>query len=338
MQPPLIVRHLALAALTWVASCAGATLPPAVAPVVERWAFTAPWDPRSTASVRAHAAELDAVVFGWLPLDTLTGAPFELYPDTIASVAPPTVRRMAIVTSFVGDRFHPTTIRGLALDSVALRRSARAIADAALRGGYRGLVLDFEGMTRPDSDATRLVVGEMSRVAHAAGVGPVIVAVPATDTASYPARYFLDVADLLLVMLYDQHWATSPPGPIAAPDWVRQSLGVRIAEHGASQLVAALPLYGYRWRPNAFAETISFDDAVRFAAEAGTSLVRDPATATLHAARTGADGWELWVSDSELLAILEYEVRTLGVSRIAYWRLGLEDRAMWPRSPLPLRP
>jgi spore germination protein YaaH len=338
VQPPSILRHLALAALTSVASCAGARLPPAEAPVVERWAFTAPWDPRSAASVRAHAAELDAVVFGWLPLDTLTGLPFELFPDTVARSAPTAVRRMAIVTSFVGDRFHPGTIRGLALDSAALRRSARAIADAALRGGYHGLVLDFEGMTRPDSDATRVVVGEVSRVAHAAGVGPVIVAVPATDTASYPARYFLDVADMLLVMLYDQHWATSPPGPIAAPDWVRQWLGVRIAERGASQLVAALPLYGYRWRPNAFAETIGFDDAVRLATEAGTSLIRDPATATLHAARAGADGWELWVSDAELLAILEYEVRTLGVSRIAYWRLGLEDGAMWPPSPVPPRP
>jgi spore germination protein YaaH len=184
-------------------------------------------------------------------------------------------------------------------------------------------------MTGADSDATRLVVGTIARSARAAGVGPVVVAVPASDTVAYPARLFDDSADLLLVMLYDQHWATSPPGAIAAPDWARRTLGMRVAERGAGRLVAALPLYGYLWRPNTFAETIGYDDARRLAAEAGTSLARDPATATLHATRPGADGWELWVSDAALVDTLQREATNLGVRRIAFWRLGLEDAAMW---------
>ena len=101
------------------------------------------------------------------------------------------------------------------------------------------------------------------------------------------------------------------------------------ADLGANRLVAALPLYGYLWRPNAIASTIGFDDARRLAAEAGTTLARDPATSTLHATRAGADGWELWVSDAELVAALQREVTTLGVSRVAFWRLGLEDAALW---------
>jgi spore germination protein YaaH len=110
-------------------------------------------------------------------------------------------------------------------------------------------------------------------------------------------------------------------------------LGIRVAERGANRLVAALPLYGYLWRPNTIASTIGFDDARRLAAEAGTSLARDPATATLHATRAGTDGWELWVSDAELVAALEREVATLGVSRLAFWRLGLEDPAIWGTVP-----
>jgi spore germination protein YaaH len=325
----LLTRCLALAALASIASCSPASLPPASNAPIERWGFTGPWDTRSAVSVRAHASALDAVVLGWIPLDTLTGAPFELYRDTVSGTTPASVRRMAMVTSFVGSAFHPATIRRLALDSSALGRSASAVADRARRGGYRGLVLDFEGMTRSDSDATRLVVRAMSLAAHAAGVGPVVVAVPAGDTAGYPARFFDGTADLLLVMLYDQHWATSPPGPIAAPDWVRRTLGMRVAEGGPNRLVAALPLYGYRWRPNSFAETVGYDDAVRFATEAATSLARDSATNSLHATHPGPDGWEIWVSDAELVSTLEREVTTLGVRRLAYWRLGLEDPALW---------
>ena len=309
------------------AACSTSALPAANTAPLERWGFTAPWDPRSAASVRSSGDDLDAIVTGWIPLDTLTGQPFTLYPDTVARGVAGR-RRMALVTSYVGSSFHPTVVRGLALDSAALRRSAADLAERARREGYRGVVLDFEGLTAADSTATRLVVGEFARALHAAGAGPVVVAVPASDTAGYPARLF-DAADALLVMLYDQHWSTSPPGPIAAPEWVRRSLGVRATEAGPSRLVAALPLYGYLWRPNTVASTIGFADARRLAAEAGTSLTRDPATMTLHATRPGADGWELWVSDAALVAALEREVSALGVRRLAYWRLGLEDPALW---------
>ena len=106
----------------------------------------------------AHGARLDAIVLGWIALDTLTGAPFAQYPDSSPRVWSPGKRRMAVVTSFVGGAFHPGVIRRLALDSAALRRSAEGVAAWARRDGYRGLVLHFEGMTAPDSDATRLQV------------------------------------------------------------------------------------------------------------------------------------------------------------------------------------
>ena len=323
----MLTTRLTVALATSIALGCG-SLPAAPAESIERWGFTAPWDPRSAASVAVHGAALDAIVTGWIPLDTISGAPFTLYRDSTSGMAA-TTRRMALVTSFVGSAFHPDVIRRLALDSAALRRSSSDVAVRARRGGYRGFVLDFEGMTGADSGATRLVVAEMARAAHAAGVAPIVVAVPASDTVGYAARLFDGSADLLLVMLYDQHWATSPPGAIASPEWARRMLGMRVAERGASRLVAALPLYGYLWRPNTFAETIGYDDARRLATEAGTSLARDPATATLRAVRPGADGWELWVSDAELVRSLEREATALGVKRIALWRLGLEDAAVW---------
>ena len=321
-------RALGCLAITVLGACSSLPIVGRSAP--ERWGFTAPWDPRSAASVRAHGAALDAVVLDWIALDSLTGLPLALYRDSLSSTLPPNARRMAIVTSFVTDRFHPELIRRLALDSVALKNSAAAIADRMQRGGYRGLVIDFEGMTGPDTALTRAVVATIASVARMRGVGPVAVALPASDTVGYPARLFESSADLLLVMLYDQHWATSPPGAIAEPAWVRRTLAMRVAESGASRMVAALPLYGYLWRPNVAATTISYDDARRLAAESGVSLERDPATSTVHAVRAVGDQWELWVSDAVLLDALQREVAALNVTRLAYWRLGLEDSGMWP--------
>jgi spore germination protein YaaH len=322
-----VLSSLGAGVLLFGAACSSLPMVGRSAP--ERWGFTAPWDPRSAASVRAHGAALDGIVLDWIPLDTLNGLPLAPYTDSLAALLPNSVRRMALVTSYLGDRFNAPLIRRLALDSAALNRSVVALSSRLQRGGYHGVVIDFEGMAGADTAATRAVVATIAAAAHSRGVGPVVIAIPASDTVGYPARLFETSADLLLVMLYDQHWATSPPGAIASPDWVRRTLALRVAESGARRVIAALPLYGYLWRTDRSAETISFLDATRLAAEAGVALERDPASATLRALRMGPDGWELWVSDAVLLGALEREVSALGVSRLAYWRLGLEDPAMW---------
>src|SRR5262245_658383 len=72
-----IVRlRVFLIAILLVAS-ACASLPPVKARP-RWWAFTAPWDQRSDSSARLHAQQLDAVVYGWIPLDSSTGQPFDL--------------------------------------------------------------------------------------------------------------------------------------------------------------------------------------------------------------------------------------------------------------------
>jgi spore germination protein YaaH len=182
-------------------------------------------------------------------------------------------------------------------------------------------------MTPRDLDQLLAFTSAVADSVRAHGVGTVVIAVPAGDTAAYPAALLLQSADLIMPMLYDQHWSDSPPGPIASPEWVTRNLGTRVAEVGAARIVAAFPLYGYRWRKTAETEVISFDDARRLTTMTNTALARDHASASLHA--TSPEGWELWVSDRVLLETLVREARQLGVRTFALWRLGLEDQAVW---------
>jgi peptidoglycan-N-acetylglucosamine deacetylase len=293
----------------------------------EVWGFTGPWDARSNASVRAHGGALDAVVSGWIGLDSTTALPIlpPPYADTVVALVgkPP---RMAIVTTWHGTRFHPTTIRTLARDARRLASAASQLARHAEAQRYAGLVLDFEEHGPADLDGLLRVVRVMRDSARAHGVRVVAMAIPALDTAAYPAGAITSVADYALVMLYDQHWSTSEPGPIASPTWVRDALAMRTREVAAAKLVAAFPLYGYRWTPGKAADPISFADAQRWAAEARVSLSRDESSGTL---RARAPGWELWTSDAALLAVHLRVARTLGVERIALWRLGQEDPGVW---------
>jgi spore germination protein YaaH len=291
------------------------------------WGFTVPWDARSSAIARTHAGQLDAAVSGWIQLDSLTGQPFAEFRDTLARARPPALRLMGIVTNAVGGRFHADPMRRLAADPTALAHAAGDVAQRLTNGGYRGVVIDLEGFVAADRSVATAVARAIADSARARGVTPIAVAVPAVDTTVFRGRDLVPSVDYLLVMLYDQHWMTSTPGPLAAPDWVRGATALRVGEVGADHVVAALPLYGYRWPVGGAAAALTFADAQRDAAAVGLQLQRDSATSTMRATSTGA--WDLWVSDAGLITALIREVRAQGVNTIALWRLGQEDPRVW---------
>lgn len=324
----LFAKRALAAALTLAgAACASAALARGPART-EFWAFTGPWDPRSATSVVRHQRQLDVVVSGWIGFDTLSAAPFLRYPDSLSARSPQT-RYMALVSSESNETFRPALVRSLAGDPVRLGAAASWIASAGSAGHYAGIVLDFEGHDAADLSALVTVVGAIADSAHAHGVSPVAIAIPATDTLAYPARAFARVTDAVLVMLYDEHWSRSAPGAIASPEWVRQWLAVRVREAGADHVVAGLPLYGYRWRPgsDSAAATVGYDEARDLATRSGTRLSRQPGLASLRA--QSAEGWEIWVPDAASLDTLVSIARASGVNRVALWRLGLEDPAVW---------
>ena len=304
------------------------------------WGFAGPWDPRSDATIRDHGASLDAVVTGWIGLDSTTGRPLlpSPYSDSVrpggkASRTGRTSQRMAIVTSWHGDRFHMKSIRALGADRRRLAQTAGAIARHAREQGYTGLVLDFEALTAADLPIQLAVVEAIADSARASGgsggggVKTIAVAVPAGDTEAYPAKPLLAIADVIIPMLYDEHWAGGEPGPVSSVGWMRRMLAARIAEAGsADRIVAGLPTYGYRWIRGKPTEEMTLAEARRIASSAGVALSRDAASGSL---RARGPGWELWVTDAVALRALLRAAEEQGVRRFALWRLGQEDPAIW---------
>jgi spore germination protein YaaH len=291
------------------------------------WGFTGPWDRRSDASIQKHGAALARVITGWIALDTTSFRPLLLYPDTIGGHPAIAGRKTALITSYFGSRFHPEIIRGLGDNPEIAASTAGSIASVVDSGDYKGVIIDFEGMTPRDLDQLVTVTRAVADSVRAHGVSTVVIAVPSGDTAAYPAALLLQSADYIMPVLYDQHWAASSAGPIAAPDWVSRNLGTRVAEVGAARIIAAFPVYGYRWRRSAETEVISYSDARRLTTMTNIPLTRDHASGTLHA--VSPEGWEIWVADRALLATLVRDARQLGVTTFALWRLGLEDPAVW---------
>jgi peptidoglycan-N-acetylglucosamine deacetylase len=292
------------------------------------WVFTAPWDPRSDAALKAGIAPEAMVVSGWWALDSLGGAPLLLYEDPVRRDTLRADTRFLLVSNYRGERFHPEAVRQLATDAVARGRVADALAATVREQGYRGVVLDLEALEPTDADALVLVSGALAAAARSAGARMVAQAVPALDTITFPARQLLEHVDRLVVMLYDLHWSGSAPGPVAERAWAREALATWVRLAGARRLVAALPTYGYRWRDSLPTEVWGWEELRAGAARSGLRPEPVPGPGGLRLRMPGNEG-EAFVADAVLVQAMARDAAALGVRTVALWRLGLEDPAVW---------
>jgi peptidoglycan-N-acetylglucosamine deacetylase len=265
------------------------------------------------------------VVTGWVALDTITLQPTPLYHDSASQ----NIQRFALITNYFRDRFRPETVRRLADNGPVLSRATDSLATLIVAAGYKGVVVDFEGLSPDDAGKLVTVIHAIATHLHARGVSPVAMTVVAADSVAYPARRLIaSGADRLVLMVYDEHWSTSPPGPIASPAWADSLISARVAEsRDASHLVVTVPVYGYEWRRTGPAVVVGADDARRLATAWHTTLIRDRTSLNLVA--HGPDSSVMWVADGTTADAITSIASRHGIHTFAIWRLGLADSTFW---------
>ena len=125
------------------------------------------------------------------------------------------------------DNFEGTAWRGAEIGGVltASNRVATLVTDLdryAVEHRSAGLVVDFEDVPAAAQPALRAFASELATRLHGHG-RRLLMALPAMD-ADYDYAFFGHVCDAVVFMNYDQHWESSPPGPIAAQNWFATNL------------------------------------------------------------------------------------------------------------------
>jgi spore germination protein YaaH len=334
---------LTLGVIAGPAACT--PLPPGVRAPTEIWGLWSP-DPSGTGVSPAVADSqhsrlpdgISAVADTWIALDSVSFRPTVLSrvseirllaekqsPSSLPSGNP---RRLSVVTSFQGRRYHPEVVRGLIESSDALAVTAGSIASVLSASAPEGVILDFQEMTADDIQTLVDVSRAIADSARSHSVKAIAMMIPAADSSGYPARILGRIADLLLVKLFPEHGVSTPAGPIVSSSWFTRRLGLRASEAGVNRIVAGVPTDGVIWDNRGGARRITYSDALRLSREANAPLVRDPASGNLHAV-SSRDGWELWVVDHELVEKLIAEGRRIGVTRFALIGLEGADPELW---------
>lgn len=215
-------------------------------------------------------------------------------------------------------------------DPVASRVAMDNLLALCEENGFDGINLDFEGVPPADRARYSGFVAQLASLLHRSGYY-LTLSVPAETadepqngwTGAYDYRALGRAADLVMVMAYDEHYAGSNAGPIAATGWVESVVHYAAGVIPSQKLLLGVPLYGYDWGTG-FAQGLSYQGYRQLAVTHGASPTAPAISYWQGGVRHQAYYEGLQAFEGKVRVAIDYSLRG-----IALWRLGLEDPRIW---------
>lgn len=297
--------------------------------------FFVNWDDASMSSLKENLDSLDMVIAEWLQLAGEDGSLRENNPDRQVEVTDyirarrPNLPIMPLVNNWNGKEWEGEKLGRMLADPSARARTIEQVVAYLERNRFAGINVDFENIARKAQPNLQRFVAELYAAVHPKGF-LLSVDVPASDPA-FNYRELARNADHLILMAYDEHWATGSPGPIASLPWFAQALKERARDIPPEKTIVAIGNYAYDWGAGQPAEERTFEEAVLTAKESEGNIRLD--SASLNSTFDYADDDDrihhVWMLDAVTAfnqVVVAGSVRPRG---FALWRLGSEDPAVW---------
>lgn len=300
-------------------------------------AFTVSDDPMAVASLERHVAEIDVAIPDWFAFSG-PGCALEEHVDdaTKRVLGRSNVLVIPRLANLAGDSWRGDTVAKLLRDDTARRCFVGRVVGRLVALHAAGVNLDIEELQPEDSEPLLDLLVDLRRALHAHAMR-LTIDVPMHDPA-YDLEYIGEVADAVFVMAYDEHYPSSPPGPVASRDWFVDSIDEVRARVPSDRLVVVIGAYGYDWRigANRPAESVSFRGAMDDARAANATPRFEVDAENVHFGYTDDDGalHDVWVEDALAAWNQLRALRARGLERIGLWRLGTEDETVWNFLPL----
>jgi len=300
--------------------------------------YVVPWDPRSTPT--AGGGVLDEVSPVWFQ-PTETGSLEHASEQSRASEANFGAAGLPLVPSisnFHDGRWDGELVARLITDAQRRRVHVAAIADLVRARGWQGVDIDYESLPESSRAEFSAFVVELANILHTVPARlSVTVHAKTSEPGSWHGAQAQDwqtigtAADEVRVMAYDYSHAASPPGPIAPPSWVDKVLRRATEDIPRDRITLGLATYGYDWSADGQGTTVQWADVQAIAESRGAPQQWDASTSSSWLRYTDEHGREhtVWYEDARSLGVKLDLARSYSVSRVALWRIGGEDPAVW---------
>jgi len=208
-----------------------------------------------------------------------------------------------------------------------------------------GINVDFENVHVKDGPALTQFMRELTPLLHEAGLTVSIDVTFASGSENwsmfYDRRALGAIVDYMMIMAYDEHWASSPvAGSVASLPWVEDGVRRIIEDHGvpADKIVLGVPFYTRIWTEEpsdqggakVSSKAVGMDAVERLIAEKGLKPTFDEATGQ-HYVEYEEDGAvkKIWIEDETSMRSRAALVGELGLAGIASWSRNFASADIW---------
>ncbi len=310
-----------------------------------RGAWFAPWREGGLADLRAHARNLTHVYPAWLSLtpdgrgldDTAWRTDRGQSTRELLRISRAAgLRVVPVVSNAQNGEFDARRLKAMLADPAAAAGVADRLAAFVRSNRYDGLQIDFELLDPATARALGPWLEGLAGRLHAFGAELSMPLEPELDAAA--VRRFAAAADYVLLMAYDEHESSGPPGPVASLPFVERALARFIGLVPPAKLVLAVGGYGYDWdTQDGSAEPVTVPQAMALAdrfrtGESPRDVVDfDPVALepTFQYRNEAGRLHEVWFLDAATARNAVGLARARGVRGVSLWALGMEDASVW---------
>lgn len=207
-----------------------------------------------------------------------------------------------------------------------------------------GINIDFENVHLKDKDNLVQFVREMTPLLHEQGLVVSMDVTPKSNNEKWSMFYdrpaLSKVIDYMMLMGYDEYWATSPnSGSVASLPWVEKSVSRLLAEDQIppSKLVLGVPFYTRVWTEES-KDGITKASSVTYSMEGVQKLIKDKNLSPVYLPEAGQNYAEyteggkqirVWIEDEISMKARMELVKKFDLAGVASWRRGFERPQIW---------
>lgn len=227
----------------------------------------------------------------------------------------------------------------------AQEKAIRFLVEESVRHGYDGINVDFEHVYLKDRDALTNFVNMLAFELRKKNI-MISADVTVTGGADNWSRCYDHAAlgvivDYLVIMTYDEHYASSPvAGPVASFCWVKYHMNILKDMVEPQKLVLGLPFYTRLWvettnpdnptKVTLKSSAITMLDQEELLREEQFTVNWDEASGLFFANRYEDNlQYKMWVENAETIALKLTLVDEFQLGGVAGWRRDYETPDIW---------
>ena len=243
----------------------------------------------------------------------------------------------------IDNGFDPDLTHELLVSSQMREKLIKDIALIYNKYKVDGINIDFENINIEDKDLLTQFVRELYPIFKEMDMIVSMDISPISTSENWSLcydRYELSkTVDYLMLMAYDQHWASSPvAGSVAQYIWVEESIIKVLEEVPKEKLILGIPFYTRLWKyenrekgEELSSYALSMEKANEFIERYNIQLEWDEESNQYYGEVKIEDTiYKIWLEDKDSIKFKTTLVNKYDLAGIASWRRGFETEDIWP--------